>query len=80
MRGSPGLFWSIQPLIFGSLRTKDCVSDMADKGLHEKSPFVLLPHIVSLTQIDKICHGLSGEEGQGVDHVNLKRFVSRADT
>lgn len=69
MRGSPGLFSSIQALIFASLK------DIRMRSWQEGGdvPFVLFADKVLFAQVDEVGDGFCGEELETVDDVNLMR-------
>lgn len=69
MRGSPVLFWSIHPLILGNLSIERKPHVDGDSELDP--PFVLLPDVVLLAEVDKVGDRLRCQELKAVDNVNL---------
>jgi hypothetical protein len=68
MSGSPGLFASIQALIRGNLSPIQQPSHMI---INSDLPFILLPDIILLGKVDKICNRFSREKRKSIYDVNL---------
>lgn len=74
IRGSPGLFSSIQALIFGSLCKFQVRKLFATIRF---LPFILLPQIVLFTQINQIRDWFGGQKHQGINNIDLERELAQ---
>lgn len=43
-------------------------------------PFVLLPRVVFLTQVDEVSHGLRGQKLEAVNYINLQMDTALVQT